>query len=169
MGISANPMVICFAPSNRRDGQKKHTLRNIEETGEFVVNLVNEDLAHKMNQTSAEYPYGVSEFEKAELTPVPSLKVLPPRVLESPVNLECQLLQTITFREVPQNGNVVIGKVIYIHIVDSIWNEGKIDHRALKPIGRLEADFYIKTTDTFEMARPQHPSKEAQHRDSGEF
>ena len=154
-GICADPMAICFAPGNRRDGQKKHTLKNIEETNQFVINLVTEELAHKMNQTSGDYPYGVSEFDKAELTPAPSVKIIPPMVLESPVNLECELLKIVTIGTGPHGGNLVIGKVVYIHILDSLWKEGRIDHRDLKPISRMEGDWYHKTTDGFEMARPR--------------
>lgn len=154
-GICVDPMTICFVPTNRRDGQKKHTLQNIEETNQFVINLVTEKLAHKMNQTSGDYPYGVSEFDKAELTPVPSVKIIPPRVLESPVSLECKLLKIVTIGTGPHGGNLVIGKVVFIHILDSLWKEGRIEHRDLKPIGRMEGDWYLKTTDGFEMARPR--------------
>lgn len=154
-GICVDPMTICFVPTNRRDGQKKHTLQNIEETNQFVINLVTEELAHKMNQTSGDYPYGVSEFHKAELTPVPSVKIIPPRVLESPVSLECKLFKIVTIGTGPHGGNLVIGKVVYIHVSDSLWKEGRIEHRDLKPIGRMEGDWYLKTTDGFEMARPR--------------
>ena len=77
-------MTVCFAPVNDRHGKKKDTLINVEETKQFVVNLATEANAEKMNQTSAPYPYGVSEFEKAGLTPLPSIKIKPPRVAESP-------------------------------------------------------------------------------------
>jgi flavin reductase (DIM6/NTAB) family NADH-FMN oxidoreductase RutF len=149
-------MTVCFAPSNSRSGEKKHTLRNIEETKEFVFNVVNEELAYKMNQTSANYPYGVSEFEKADLTPASSLKINTPRVSESPINLECKLLNIVTINPGPLGGYLVIGEVVYIHVADSVWKEGKIDHRDLKPIGRLEGpEWYVKTTDCFKMSRPK--------------
>src|SRR6185295_13533272 len=91
-GITAKPLSVVFAPVNTRDGRRKDTLINVEQTGQFVVNIATEDTAAKMNQTSADYAYGVDEFQQAGLTPVPSLKVKPPRVKESPVALECELI-----------------------------------------------------------------------------
>lgn len=154
-GICANPMTVCFAPVRSRDGRKKDTLRNAEETGEFVINMATLDLAEKMNQTSADYSYGVNEFEKAGLTQAPSLKVKPPRVAESPVSLECKLLQVVTISEGPLGGNLVIGQVVHVHVDDLAWKNGKLDHRDLQPIGRMEASWYVKCTDAFEMSRPK--------------
>src|SRR5277367_4874008 len=77
-GITAKPMTVCFSPVNNRDGKKKDTLINIEQLRQLVVNIVTEEVAGIMNQTSADYPYGVSEFEKVGLTPLPSVKVKPP-------------------------------------------------------------------------------------------
>ena len=79
-GICANPMTICFAPVNDRNGKKKDTLINIEATGQFTVNIVNEQNAIKMNATSAPFDYGVNEFEQCGVTAIPSVKVKPPRV-----------------------------------------------------------------------------------------
>ncbi|MBI2070182.1 MAG: flavin reductase family protein [Elusimicrobia bacterium] len=154
-GAGANPMTVCFVPVRNREGKKKDTLVNVEATGEFVVNVATEDLAQKMNQTSADYPYGVSEFEKAGLTPAPSVKVKPPRVKESPVNLECRLFKVVPVSEEPLSGSVVIGTVIYAHVADHLWKEGKIDHRDLKAIGRLEDASYTRVSDTFMMPRPK--------------
>lgn len=154
-GITGNPMSVCFCPVNSREGRKKDTLINIEQTKEFVVNIATEDSAVKMNQTSADYPYGVSEFEKADLTPLASVKVKPPRVKESPINLECELIQIVSLSEGAMGGHVVIGKVVYLHVADAIWKEGKIAHQDLKAIGRLEGSFYARVTDTFEMPRPR--------------
>src|SRR5215470_13794638 len=95
-GISANPPVICFSPMIRgSDGARKDTLRNIEVTKEFVVNVVSEGFAEKMNICSAEFPPEVDEFEMSGLTPVPSDLVKPPRVKESCINLECRLVQIV--------------------------------------------------------------------------
>ena len=154
-GITAKPMTICFCPVRNREGKKKDTLVNIEETKEFVVNVATEENAHKMNQTSADYAYGISEFEKAGLTPLPSVKIKSPRVKESPVNMECKLIQVVTISDGPLGGNLVIGKVIYLHVSDSIWKNNAISHKDLKAIGRLEGSFYTKVTDTFEMPRPK--------------
>ena len=154
-GITAKPMTICFCPVRNREGKKKDTLVNIEETKQFVVNVATEDTSQKMNQTSADYPYGVNEFEKAGLTPLPSKKVKPFRVKESPVNLECELVQIVTISDGPLGGNLVIGRVVYMHISDSIWKNNSISHKDLKAIGRLEGAYYTKVTDIFEMPRPK--------------
>lgn len=154
-GIAANPLSLCFAPVNDRAGKKKDTLLNVEATRQFVVNLASEANAGKMNQTSAAYPYGVSEFEKAGVTPLPSLKVRPPRVKESLVSMECELLQVVTLAEGPLGGNLVIGKVVHFHCDDAVWNGGKIRHQDLKNIGRMEGSWYTRTQDAFELPRPE--------------
>jgi flavin reductase (DIM6/NTAB) family NADH-FMN oxidoreductase RutF len=154
-GIAASPMSVCFAPVNDRNGNKKDTLINIEATKQFVVNIVNEANAVKMNQTSAPYPYGVSEFEKAGLTPLPSLKVKPPRVAESPVSYECELIQIVRLGSGALAGNLVIGKVVHFHCDDKIYAEGGIRHQDLKTIGRMEGSWYARTTDAFELPRPE--------------
>src|SRR6185295_17234432 len=105
-------------------------------TKQFVINLATEPMAEKMNATSADYPYGVDEFEKAGLSAVPSTVVKPPRVKESPVALECELMQVVTISDGPLGGNLVIGKVVHIHVDDAVCKNGKIDHRDLKAIGR---------------------------------
>ena len=154
-GIAANPMSLCFAPVNDRSGKKKDTLINVEATKQFVVNIVDEATAVKMNQTSAPYPYGVSEFEKAGLTPAPSVVVKPPRVAESPVSYECELIQIVRLGEGALAGNLVIGKVVRFHCDDKIYNAGAIRHQDLKTIGRMEGAWYARTADSFELPRPE--------------
>jgi flavin reductase (DIM6/NTAB) family NADH-FMN oxidoreductase RutF len=154
-GICANPMTVCFAPVNDRHGKKKDTLVNVEATKQFVVNLATEANAEKMNQTSAPYPYGVSEFERAGLTPLPSIKVSPPRVAESPAAYECELVQIVRLGEGPLSGNLIIGKVVQIHVDDRIYNNGRIQHQDLKAIGRMEGSWYTRTGDAFELPRPE--------------
>ena len=153
-GITAEPFSLCFAPVSNRDGRKKDTLLNIEETGQFVVNVATEDNAEKMNQTSADYPRGVSEFKEAGLTPAPSVKVKPPRVLESPVSLECELMQVVTISAGPLGGNLVIGQVVHVHVADAIWKDGRVAHRDLKAVGRLEGSWYSRVVDDFKLPRP---------------
>src|SRR5579872_6511060 len=94
-GVGANPPTVMFCPVNRRDGSKKDTLINIEATREFVVNMVPFSLARQMNDTSADLPYEVNEFETAGLVAAPALKVKPPRVNEAPIFLECVLHQIV--------------------------------------------------------------------------
>lgn len=154
-GITAEPMSVCFAPVNNRDGMAKDTLVNIRATKEFVVNIANEGNAEKMNRTSANYPYGVSEFEKAGLTPVASLKVKPPRVKESPISLECELIQVVTISEGALGGNLVIGRVVMFHADDAIWRGGKLRHQDINAIGRMEGAWYARTRDAFELERPE--------------
>lgn len=153
-GITANPMSVCFAPVNDRHGRLKDTLLNARDTKQFVVNLANEDNAEKMNATSAPFAYGVSEFEKAGLTPVPSAKVKPPRVKESPVSMECELLQIVTLSDGPLGGQLVIGKVVHVHVADAVWNGGRPRHQDLRAIGRMEGAWYARTRDSFELPRP---------------
>lgn len=154
-GICANPMTVCFAPVNDRHGKKKDTLLNVEATKQFVVNIATESNAEKMNQTSAPYPYGVSEFEKAGITALPSSKVKPPRVAESPAAYECELVQIVRLGEGPLSGNLIIGKVVQIHVDDRIYRSGKISHQDLKTIGRMEGAWYSRTQDAFELPRPE--------------
>lgn len=154
--FGANPPVVVFSPTLRRDGTKKDTLRNVEETREFVVNLAVESVAEAVNLTSKELPPEQSEVELAGLTLCRSLKVRPPRVAESPVSLECRLLQVISIGTGPIAANLVIGEVLAIHVADSVRDDqGRVDPHKLKTIARLGGDWYCRTTDLFEMKRPQ--------------
>jgi flavin reductase (DIM6/NTAB) family NADH-FMN oxidoreductase RutF len=154
-GITAKPMTVCFAPVRNRLGVKKDTLINVEATKEFVVNLTTENNAEKMVQTSGEYPPGDSEFEKVGLTPVPCSVVKAPRVAESPVALECKLNQIVTISEGPLGGNLIIGEVVHIHVDDAVWKDGKLSHKDLKLVGRMEGTWYTRTQDDFEISRPK--------------
>lgn len=159
--VSTDPPMLVFAPGPKLvkvDGQKqlvqKDTLRNIEETSEFVVNIVSYELADKMNQTSAEYPADVSEFDAATLTAVPSHMVRPLRVKESPVNLECKLHQLIDFGQNAGTGKLILGQILCIHIDDNVLVDGRIDPLKLDAVGRLGANFYSSTRDLFSIVRP---------------
>lgn len=153
--VAANPPTICFTVMRRgSDGQKKDTLRNIEATQEFVVNIVSEPLVEQMNATATEFAPDVSEFEQTNLTPAASVVVKAPRVGEALVNLECKLTQIV---EIGGNekgaGALVIGQVVQIHVDDAIHYDGKIDTVKLQPVGRMAGAQYIRCTDTFELAR----------------
>jgi len=154
-GLSANPMTLCFCPVNDRHGKKKDTIVNVEATKQFVVNFATEANAAKMNATSAPYAYGVSEFEKCGLTPLPSIKVKPPRAAESPAAFECELHQIVRIGEGPLAANLVIGKVVYIHCGDELYNGGRIRHQDLQAVGRMEGAWYSRTRDAFELPRPE--------------
>jgi flavin reductase (DIM6/NTAB) family NADH-FMN oxidoreductase RutF len=153
--FGANPPVVVFSPTLRRDGSKKDTLRNLNVVGEFVVNAAVEDLAEKVNATSKELPPGQSEADYAGLTLEPSVKVRPPRVADSPVHLECRVRQIVPIGDGPIAANLVIGEVLLIHIADAVLDErGAVDPRKLRTIARLGGDYYCRSTDLFEMERP---------------
>jgi flavin reductase (DIM6/NTAB) family NADH-FMN oxidoreductase RutF len=149
---SANPPVLCFTASYREP--RKDTLVNVRATGEFVVNIVSEEFAAKMNLTSGEYPYGVDEFAVSALTAVPSDLVRPPRVKESHVNMECRLLQTIEVSNQPLGGTLILGEVVRFHVDDEIVEEFRIDADKLAAVGRMAGNSYARTRDRFDMARP---------------
>jgi flavin reductase (DIM6/NTAB) family NADH-FMN oxidoreductase RutF len=154
--FGANPPVVVFSPTLRRNATKKDTLRNVEATGEFVLNAAVESLAQQVNLSSKELPYGESEVELTGLTLLSSLKVKPPRLAESPVHLECKLLQIVPIGKGAIAANLVIGEVVAMHVDDRILDEkGRIDPRQLRTIARLGGDYYCRTSDLFEMKRPQ--------------
>jgi len=153
--FGANPPVVVFSPTLRRDGSKKDTLLNLEVVPEFVLNAAVEDLAAQVNSTSTELPRGRSEAEYAGLTLNPSTKVRPPRVAESPVHLECRVCQIMSIGDGPIAANLVIGEVLLIHVEDRVLDsQGQIDPRKLRTIARLGGSSYCRSTDLFEMERP---------------
>lgn len=154
--VSYNPAMVIISSSRHAGDKRKDTLANIENTGEFVVNIVVDDIAEAMNMTAAEYPAEDSEFDIAGLSPAPSDLVKPPRVAESPVNLECKLNQIITLGEGSHEHGLVIGEVVLVHVRDDIIDGHRINQQRLKPTGRLAGNMYCHTTDVFEMVRPSY-------------
>lgn len=161
-GICSNPPSVLFCPVIRgSDGQEKDTLKNIKSNKEFVVNIVSEEIAEQMNQTSAEYPPEIDEFLESGLTPMPSKIIKPPFVKESKVNMECKLIEIIKVGKGDQgSGSIVIGEIVYFHINKEVYKDGKIILNELKPIGRLGGSDYCKVTDIFSLPRPQIKIKE---------
>ncbi len=156
--VASNPPTIVFSSSRRAGSKSKDTLDNVEATGEFVVNIVSDDIAEAMNRTAAEFPADVSEFDVAGLTPAASDIVRAPRVAESPVNMECRLQQVVNLGEGDHQHGLVIGEVVLLHIRDDIIDGHRVDHHLLKPTGRLAGSMYCHTADVFEMVRPvYHP------------
>ncbi|MCZ7646993.1 MAG: flavin reductase family protein [Planctomycetota bacterium] len=154
-GITARPPALLFCPSNKRDGTKKDTLRNIEARGEFVVNVVSYDLAERMNATSAEFEYEVSEFERCGLTPASSSKLSVPRVAEARAAFECRLKEIVRVGEGPGAGNVVIGLIVALHLADKVLGpDGQIDAAKLDTIGRMGGQTYARTRERFGLERP---------------
>jgi flavin reductase (DIM6/NTAB) family NADH-FMN oxidoreductase RutF len=153
--FGANPPVVVFSPTLRRDGSKKDTLRNIETNGEFVLNTAVESLAEQINLSSKEVPPEESEVELAGLHTLPSVKVKPPRLAEAPVNMECVVRQIVPVGNGPISANLVIGEIVMMHVEDSLLDvNGRVDPRKLRTIARLGGDYYCRTSDLFEMKRP---------------
>ena len=158
-GVGANPPSVLFCPVNRRDGTRKHSLLNVLETGEFVVNLVSFDNAELMNQTSADYEQEQSEIDALGIETAPSTLVQPPRVQSASAQFECKLIKHIELADGPAGANVVIGEVVMLHVDDSVIDENVIDVSKLDNVGRLGGKSYARTTDRFELDRPPVPKK----------
>ena len=154
-GVCSEPMTVLFCPVIRgSDGKEKDTLKNIKATKEFVVNIVSEEFAEKMNQCSAEYPPNVDEFKESGLTPEKSEVIKPPLVKEAKVNMECKLIQLVEIGNKPGGGTVVIGEVVYFHASEDVYQDGKIILSKLKPVARLGGTDYARVTDIFSLPRP---------------
>ncbi|MFZ3340477.1 MAG: flavin reductase family protein [Terriglobales bacterium] len=152
--ICGEPPIICFSTAMR--DPRKDTYLNIRATSEFVVNIVGEEIEQQMNLASGEYPRGVDEFEISGLTPVKSDLIRPPRVLESPVSMECRLIQILDVSARPRGASLIIGKVVRFHIDDRVIDENfHIDPEKLRAIGRMGGNMYTRTRDRFEMVRPK--------------
>jgi flavin reductase (DIM6/NTAB) family NADH-FMN oxidoreductase RutF len=160
-GVSADPPVILFCPTVRPEdpgrglATHKDTLLNVIATREFVVNVVTEGIAERMNLTSAQVPPDVDEFELAGLTPEPSEVVKPPRVAESPVQMECRLRQTIEVSDRPSGGTIVLGEVVRFHVNEALMEKFRIDPEKLAAIGRMGGSTYVRTRDRFDLKRPE--------------
>ena len=154
--VCYNPCIVMFAASGLADDPMKHSWRNAEETGEFVCNIVSEELKDPMNITSAHVARGVDEFKLAGLTPEPSVKVKPPRVKEAPAHLECKYLKTVVFESEQkfQSHGVVFGHVVGIHIKDEVIVNGLVDVLKFRPVARLGYMDYTVVDSVFSMDRP---------------
>ena len=153
MAVCNNPPTLAFS-SGRREDKKKDTVRNIEYTQDFVVNLVDDALAEQMNLTAGEYPPEVDEFALTGLTAAPGIKVKAPRVVEAPISMECRVVQILPVGHGPHS--LVLGEIVYFHIRDDLYNPntGRLDMHRLHPVGRLAGNLYTHVHDIFEMKRP---------------
>ena len=152
--LGDSPPIVGLCPGDRAPGVPKDTARNIRVTQEFVVNLVDEALAEKMNLCAASLPPGENELEHAGLTALPSSVVKPPRIAESPASLECRCL---SIQEIGQN-RLIIGEVLRVHVPDGLFDPETwlINPQAYHPIGRMQAPhWYTRTRDLFELRRPR--------------
>lgn len=156
--FSTNPPVCVFSPSRSvRDNTTKHTLENILEVPECVINIVNYDMVQQVSLSSVMYAKGINEFIKSGLTPVASELVKPPRVDEAPVQFECVINQVISLGETPGAGNLVLAEIKLIHIKDEILDaEGRIDQAKIDLVARLGGDWYCRVTEDnlFKVAKP---------------
>jgi flavin reductase (DIM6/NTAB) family NADH-FMN oxidoreductase RutF len=157
--FSANPPVLIFSPARSgRTGQTKNTFDNVKEVPEVVVNVVNYSMVHQVSLTSTEYAKGVNEFVKGGFTEVPSLKIKPPRVKESPVQLECKVMNIIELGQNGGAGNLVICEIVMIHIDEKVIDPQTqmIDQHKIDLVSRLGADWYGRTSgdSLFKIAKP---------------
>jgi flavin reductase (DIM6/NTAB) family NADH-FMN oxidoreductase RutF len=156
--FSMNPPICIFSPSRRvRDNTTKHTLENLKEVPECVINIVNYAMVGQVSLSSCEYSKEVNEFTKAGFTQIPSDLVAPPRVAESPIQLECTVAQIIALGEKAGAGNLVLAEIKRIHIAESVLNANKkIDQAKLDLVARLGGDWYarINEQNLFEVTKP---------------
>jgi flavin reductase (DIM6/NTAB) family NADH-FMN oxidoreductase RutF len=156
--FGANPPIAIFSPARRvRDNTEKHTLANIKEVGEVVINVVSYAIVQQVSLSSCEYPQGQSEFEKAGLTPIPSELIKPFRVKESPVQLECKVRDIIYTGNQGGAGNLIVCEVIRMHIAESVLGgDGKIEPHKIDLVGRMGADWYVRASGNalFEVEKP---------------
>jgi len=163
-GVGSNPPSVLFCPVIHKAGDardassremKKDTLHNVEQTGEFVVNVVSERIAHAANATAAEVPPDVDEFVLSGLTPMASEVVRPARVAESPAQMECRLLQVIYTGHEPGAGVIVLGEVVRFHVEESLFDEFRVDPGGLDAVGRMAGNTWVRTRERFEQIRPK--------------
>ncbi len=144
--FSSNPPVLVFSPAlSGRDGTSKHTLDNVKVVPEVVINVVTYAMVEKTSLASSPYPKGVNEFHKAGFSPLPSDVVKPPRVAESPVQLECKVIEIKPLGDKGGAGNLVICEVLRMHIDEQFLDEkGGIDQRRIDLVSRMGGDFYCR-------------------------
>jgi len=163
-GVGSVPPTVLFCPSLRPEGppeaghwpgMRKDTLRNVEETREFVINVVSEAIAAAANTASSEVAFEVDEFPLSGLTPVPSEAVRPPRVAESPAQMECKLLQIIYTGHAPGSGVIVLGEVVRVHVREDLVDNFRVDPAGLDAVGRMAGNTWVRTRDRIELIRPK--------------
>ena len=159
-GVGSVPPTVLFCPTLRRagaggPGQRKDTLSNVEDTGEFVVNVVSEAIAAAANATAAEVAPEVDEFKLAGLTALASEAVRAPRVAESPAQMECRLMQVIYTSKAAGSGVIVLGEVVRFHVRGDLVEDFRVDPAGLDAVGRMAGNAWVRTRDRVEMIRPK--------------
>lgn len=156
--FGSKPPILVFSPARRvRDNTIKHTLENVYETKEVVINVVNYAMVHQMSLSSSEFPKGINEFEKAGFTMIPSETIRPFRVKESPAQFECKVLQVIETGTEGGAANLIICEILRMHIDTAVLNEeNKIDPNKIDLIGRMGGEWYCRASGQalFEVAKP---------------
>ncbi|MGD2092928.1 MAG: flavin reductase family protein [Candidatus Aminicenantes bacterium] len=155
--FGANPPTVAFSPSTRiRDGSRKDTYYNLNQVSECTIQSVSYDMVEQVNLASTQYEAGVDEFAKSGLTPIPSDLVRPPRVKESPFQMECILERMIALGEDKGSGNLMICRVVKFHIAEEVFAEKGIDPQRIDLVGRNGADFYTRASGSaiFEVEKP---------------
>lgn len=153
-GVCSKPMIVAFCPVIRAStGGMKDTPRNIVREGEFVVNFVTEENHLKVNETSAELPYGEDEFVHAGLTPIESEVVGARRVAESPIHFECLLRDRIDYGDAPGQGQIITGEVVRVHVDERLHKDGRIDTDAYRPMGRGAGEDWVRCADRVGVGR----------------
>ena len=163
--FSSNPPIVVFSPARRvRDNTTKHTLENVLEVPEVVINIVDYDMVQQVSLSSCEFPKGINEFEKAGFTMQPASMIKPPMVKESKVKLECKVLEVKPLGTEGGAGNLIICEILCMHIDESILNDPSttaqglpmIDQTKLHHVARLGGDWYCKVDETnlFKVAKP---------------
>ena len=156
--MGQNPPICVFSPLRKmRDGSTKHTLENIWEHPECVINIVNYSIVQQQSLASVEYPKGVNEFVKAGFTELASEIVKPPRVAESPIQLECKIREVVSITDQPGAANLVIAEVVKLHIHEDLLDEeNKVSPYDLDLVARMGGDFYCRVIpeSIFEVEKP---------------
>lgn len=144
--FSMNPPILVFSPSRRvRDNSEKHTLENIREVDEVVINIVNYNMVQQTSLASCDFPKSVNEFQKSGLTPLASQRVKPPRVAESPVSFECKVRQVIALGDQGGAGNLVLCEVLLMHIKEEVVDQnGIIDPQKIDAVARMGQNYYCR-------------------------
>lgn len=152
--VSSNPPLMGVS-IGRRDGKMKDTSRNIVDTNQFVVHIIDETIVHEMNKTAATLQEDDSEIDLTSFTLVDSVQVKVPAIKQAKVRMECELEKVIQLGDnnYPSN-DLVIGRIVHYHIKEEIYNSGKIDANKLAPVSRLAGHHYANLGEIFEIERP---------------
>jgi len=159
-GVGSVPPTVLFCPTLRaagagKEAERKDTLRNVEETREFVVNVVSEAISAAANTTAAEVAPEVDEFKLAGLTAIAGEVVRAPRVAESPAQMECRLLQVIFTSHKPGGGVIVLGEVVRFHVREDLVEDFRVDPSGLDAVGRMAGNTWVRTRERIELIRPK--------------